>query len=293
MIQYLKYNEIDFKKYDDCIDMSNNTRIYAYSYYLDVVADNWDALVFNDYEYVMPLTWRRKYLVKYIYNPCWTQQLGIFSSKELSKEIIELFIKSIPKSFLKFSINFNSFNSNYDFKNEKVNYILPLNSPYEQLFKNYKYVRRRTKKIIDERNIEIIKSNDFEAIIELFVNEKQDEVALKIEDYNKLKRLISNFQAKDKVDIVLAKNSEDGLLLGGAIFLKDKKRITYLFSSVTQRGRDEQVMTSIIDLIIKNYANTDFILDFEGSMIPGIAFFFKSFGAKQEIYFNYQKSLSF
>ena len=37
MIQHLKYNEIDFKKYDDCIDTSNNTRIYAYSYYLDSI----------------------------------------------------------------------------------------------------------------------------------------------------------------------------------------------------------------------------------------------------------------
>ena len=55
MIQYLKNKEIDFKKYDACIAAAINSRIYAYSWYLNIVADNWDALVLNDYEAVMPL----------------------------------------------------------------------------------------------------------------------------------------------------------------------------------------------------------------------------------------------
>ena len=88
MIQYLKNKEIDFKKYDACIEAAINSRIYAYSWYLNIVADNWDALVLNDYEAVMPLPWRQKYFIKYIYPPAWTQQLGVFSSAEVNETLM-------------------------------------------------------------------------------------------------------------------------------------------------------------------------------------------------------------
>ncbi|VAW26447.1 hypothetical protein MNBD_BACTEROID04-1052, partial [hydrothermal vent metagenome] len=58
MIYYYKRNQIDIVKYDTCITKSINTRVYANSWYLDIVADNWDVLVLNDYEAVMPLPWR-------------------------------------------------------------------------------------------------------------------------------------------------------------------------------------------------------------------------------------------
>jgi hypothetical protein len=52
-------------------------------------------------------------------------------------------------------------------------------------------------------------------------------------------------------------------------------------------------MTQVIDSILKKYSETDYILDFEGSMIPGIARFFKSFGAKEEEYFSFKKYVVF
>jgi hypothetical protein len=64
MIKYITRVDLDVKKYDDCIEKSKNTRIYAYSFYLDIVTNSWDVLVLNDYEYVMPITWNRKYLIK-------------------------------------------------------------------------------------------------------------------------------------------------------------------------------------------------------------------------------------
>ena len=73
MIRYIRRKEIDIAKYDACIETAINARIYAYSWYLDIVADNWDILVLNDYEAVMPLPWRSKYFIKYVYPPAWTQ----------------------------------------------------------------------------------------------------------------------------------------------------------------------------------------------------------------------------
>jgi len=289
MIKYVKRESIDIKKYNICIGQSKNTRIYAFSWYLDLVADNWDALILDDYKAVMPLPWRSKYFIKYIYTPCWAQQLGVFSSCKISEELIHKFIEKIPKKFKKITINFNTDNQILG-KNtlERANYILPLNKPYQELFREYKYVRRRGKKLLDKSKIVITNTSNYKEIISLFKSQKQLEVNLKISDYDKLESLLAFLKQLKKVDIIVAKNPKKELL-GGAFFIKDNKRITYLFSSISQEGRNEQVMTYVIDNLIEKYANSNLILDFEGSMIPGIAFFFRSFGAKKEFYYHWSK----
>src|ERR1044071_9207251 len=92
-IQYLTYKEIDKVKWDACIDNADNGLIYAYSFYLDHLALHWDALVFNDYEIVMPLTWNKKYGIYYLYQPFLTAQLGVFG-KNISEEIFSKFLKA-------------------------------------------------------------------------------------------------------------------------------------------------------------------------------------------------------
>ena len=82
MITYLTRTQLNKNEYDNCIHNAPQSKVYALSWYLDIVADNWGALVLNNYEAVMPLPWRKKYGICYVYPPCWTQQLGVFSKKE-------------------------------------------------------------------------------------------------------------------------------------------------------------------------------------------------------------------
>ncbi|MGZ3950491.1 MAG: hypothetical protein ACXVBZ_03805, partial [Flavisolibacter sp.] len=77
-IYYKRRHEVEIDKWDRCISGSSNGLIYAYSYYLDATADNWDALVLNDYQAVMPLPWRKKFGVFYLYQPSFAAQLGVF-----------------------------------------------------------------------------------------------------------------------------------------------------------------------------------------------------------------------
>ena len=83
MIQYIKRKNIDVAKYDACIANSIQSRIYAFSWYLDIVADNWDVLVLDDYKAVMPIPWRKKFGIKYTYTPLRVLELGIFSTEEV------------------------------------------------------------------------------------------------------------------------------------------------------------------------------------------------------------------
>src|SRR6476619_1837147 len=71
-------HNIDAYKWDNCIKNSEANRLYASYIYLQHVADNWSGLVMNDYAAVMPITWRRKWNIRYAYHAPFIQQLGLF-----------------------------------------------------------------------------------------------------------------------------------------------------------------------------------------------------------------------
>ena len=77
-----KETNLDVDKYDACIENSIQSRIYAFSWYLDIVADNWDVLVLDDYKAVMPIPWKKKYFIKYIAQPLFLSAIGCFFERK-------------------------------------------------------------------------------------------------------------------------------------------------------------------------------------------------------------------
>ena len=148
-INYLTYQQINKKKWDACVDTAPNGLIYAYSFYLDTMAKNWDALVLGDYEIVMPLTWNKKYRIHYLYQPAFTACLGVFG-KLLTAEIVNAFLNAIPAKFKYWDIYFNPGNlfKIKDFElYQRMNYVLHLNDSYDNLYKAYRdNLKRNIKK---------------------------------------------------------------------------------------------------------------------------------------------------
>jgi len=108
-IKYVPYQELNFSKWDRCIDTAYNREIYAYSWFLDSVTNHWDALVENDYDKVMPLPVSSFMGKSFIYQPLMAPELGIFSpilfTKTRLMNLLTLFLKNINTlNFL--SINF-------------------------------------------------------------------------------------------------------------------------------------------------------------------------------------------
>ncbi len=107
-INIIPSDQIDKEKWDTCIDRSVNDLIYAHSYYLDQIADNWHGIIVNDYECVMPVPWRKKFGIRYCYDVPFIQQLGYFNTLDIDHIIlVDTFF-----SFIKYGhYNFNYNNS--------------------------------------------------------------------------------------------------------------------------------------------------------------------------------------
>jgi hypothetical protein len=110
-IEYLSHNEINTQQWDNCVNQAMNGNIFAYSWFLDVVADDWDALILNDYQAIMPLPYVEKRNKRYLVNPPFTYQLGIYNTAIHFPEINTEFIRLAQSKFYGIDYKLNNFNN--------------------------------------------------------------------------------------------------------------------------------------------------------------------------------------
>jgi hypothetical protein len=288
-IQYLKYNQIDFKKYDFCIENAYNSRIYAFSWYLDIVAEKkWEILVLNDYEAVMPLPIRKKYLIKYVYNPLWILQLGVFS---VNKNIDEdSFLKKVFETYKLIDIRLNITNKIELFKHEKKvkqTHFLEL-TDYDTIKSNFRSDRKKDLKRAVKAGLNEKWNASLDEFLALYSkNLKARSNAFDNNDYDRINLLLQTCIEKDKGDL-LSIYDENNQLVAAGFFLKHHKRITILVSTTDLNNRKNGANTFLINQAIQKYLTHYEIFDFGGSSITSIANYFLSFGALEDTYFQIQ-----
>jgi hypothetical protein len=284
MIKFVPHHLIDRDKYDRCISQAKNSRIYAFSWYLDCVTEKWDALISDSYKAVMPLPRRKKYGLNYIYTPPWTQQLGIFSPELISEEEVYQFIKKIPVKFILVDYMLNASNPLKRFSHkEKNNFILSLNQSFETLLAGFNKNRRRISKQ-NFANFHIEKKGSSSVFLELFKRHDKH-FTIRNDAFQKMQKLLT----LDNEHVHIWNVYKENECVGGLLWLKDAQRITYLVPAIMEEVKKEHVNTFLVNELICEHQQQDLLLDFEGSMIPGVARFYESFGAKTEIYYFYKK----
>jgi hypothetical protein len=287
MIRYIKNSEINTEKWDECIMNAFNGIVYAYSWYLDIVHENWDALVEGDYERVMPLPVSEKLGVHYIFQPFFVQQLGVFSKSILTPEIVRVFIEHIPDKYKLVDINLNSYNmldsKEYDVVMNK-NFVLDLINKYTTLSSKYATNTKRNLKKSLNGKLSKVKGIKPESLIQLFRDNKGKVVKKWGEtEYQRLHRLMYMAIYKGR-GLVYGIFGEHNQLCAGAFFLKSHNRLIFLFSATNQLGKQNAAMTFLIDSVIQEFSPGKMVLDFEGSNDKNLARYYKGFGAKEVEY---------
>jgi len=281
-IRYRKRHEIDNDKWNLCIETAPNGLIYAYSFYLDGTADNWDALILNDYEAVMPLPWRKKIGFYYLYQPFFSAQLGVFGNT-INANLVENFLKAIPSKFKLWELSLNHqniFRLNSFRLFERANFVLPLNHAYETLYTNYREsIKRNIKKSVQYG---CHKKTDFDIddVIELSRQQKHIASDDEFQKFKNLYLLLKDKSASKTYGIFSDKNE----LIASCVFTFSHNRAYYILVGNHPNGRTLGASHALIDAFIKDHAGQNLTLDFEGSDIKNLAFFYSSFGAMEEKY---------
>lgn len=281
-IQHLRRHQVDTSKWDQCVANAVNGLLYAHSFYLDHMADNWDALVLGDYEAVMPLTWRMKFGIKYLCQPFTTPHLGIFSLRPVDKQLMEAFVNRIPGRFKLIDIDLNEGNNflNGPTITQRRNYVLPLTSPYLTLYENYNRHARRKLRKAGEAGLQLAEGISIESIAALSYNMMLEKEYVPKGEYEKFIRLFKNIQPHVEACNTMAAIDSTGNMIASDAYIVYKQRVYSLLAGNRQQANECGGFYFVLDNLIKKYAGTGYVFDFEGSDVPGIAFVFECLGAQ-------------
>ena len=283
-LQIIPSHQIDTAKWDNCVEANANGLIYATSGYLNAMADNWSGLVIDDYAAIVPLPWRRKWGIVYLYTPPFTQQLGFIGTKAISPQEIKHQLTSFAKygDYL-----FNDANTSLSDAlgcSPCNNYISNLNRHYEEIKASYK---KSFQKNVNRANHQ-----------ELFYTESLDidEATTLFYQYNKLKishveqsslanfnQLCKKWQPAGKVMIRKVTNAH-GELLSIVLLLTDSKRYYNLINYTSEAGRLVEANYYLYDHVFRELAGSKKLFDFEGSDLPGVKAFYESMGGVGQPY---------
>ncbi len=289
MVTHVLHTEIDKQKWDECILQSPNSMVYACSWYLDCMAPYWEALIMGDYDYVMPLPVRSKFGVKYVFQPFITAQLGIFGYEKNTEEIVNIFMQQFNAvtKFAEYDLNYACHTNAYHLVNRN-NFILPFKQQgYTQIHNNYHRLAKRKLALAKKNNIIISEHIDYNVIIDLCKEDTlQKNIGIALHEFEDAKKLFS-YATAQKICITVGAYKNNVLQASIAAIIYNHRIFSLVAGNVAE-AKTNGAFYAVLDYLLQKYADTNYIFDFEGSDIDGIAFVFKNLGGIAEPYYYYK-----
>ena len=274
MIKRLTYAEIDFEKYQNCLENSAQRNFYASRFILDHLCETWDLLIFDHYEFVMPVPIRKKYGLNFVIMPLFCQQLGV-SGPHDDREVEEQFLLFLLRNYKIVYYSFHFSNNFISDLPKKKNYFIG-KTEFSSLRKQYFKGRKSTVKTAQYlQSKELTLGENLHFITQNFKGlEKKS-------DLDKFIKYVSFLQSKNMLKLFGAFKDEQ--LISLAIMISTDDRLFLLGLVNDENFRSDNGASFLIDRILReNISLKSF--DFMGSSIRGIEVFFKSFGSELQEY---------
>lgn len=294
MLQWIRNSAIDRQKWDNCINQCHWGNVYALSTYLDILTQNhWEALIYGDYEMIMPVPLRKKLGITYTYRPDFCQQLGVFALQNTISEIIlSAFYSELYKKCSQIIYPLNYQNHCLPIKGlsfkKRTNFILNLYSSYQKLYENYSGDLKRNLIKSSKAGLVLKQGIEIKTVIQLYK-----------ETWNHLHYISDNgYLQFEKLVFSLGKNAlsesygvyQHDKLMAACVVFNYKNRIYYPFSAISNDGRKFGAAAFMIDSILQQYTGSGIQFDFEGSDLESVSFFYKKFNPVNEPYYQMEKT---
>lgn len=282
-LQKIKRKNLDLEKYSKAINEALNYRIYAEYWYLDILTEEkWECWIWGDYEAVMPIPLQYKFGFKFVLQPIYCQQLGVFYKEEIPDTLFREFEKKLHQYRVR-SYCFNEENTErYNPKGQKkVNYVLDLNRPYEEIFEDYSRNKRRDVRKSKRMGTMVERSDNLQRFLDLH-NENYQHLAHLLRP-EITQKILHTLLKKEKLILYEVFDKSDNLI-AVQVLAAFSDRVLYLGLARDKKTENHNASSRALDFFIENYAGRDLTLDFEGSANPKIAHFMEGFGAEKKIY---------
>ncbi|WP_181307776.1 GNAT family N-acetyltransferase [Rufibacter sp. XAAS-G3-1] len=293
MIQVLRHHEINFARWAACLLSAPEPLVYLQAWYLDVVCGGqWEALVeVQDDEYVslFPLPVKKLLGSKKVYQPLFTQQLGLVTTPASRHKAVEEYLAFLPELYTQVQYQMAlpkgaslELPEPWVFR-LRPNYELSLAAEYAVLRQHYTTNHRRNLKKAETTQLVLVSATTISPLLGLFQSTKGKELPyLRPRHYQKLEKLYRQAQKEGVGEVWEVRNQNK--LLAAAFILRTAHRITFLFGASAAEGRTRNAMAFLLDQLMQQEGGSGKTFDFEGSEVPGVANFYAGFGAQPVMY---------
>jgi len=292
MIRYVKHQAVDRLQWDALIGKAPNGLIYALSWYLDSVSPGWEAVVKEEqgrYVAVMPLPVRTKFGFRYLKQPLFAQQLGVFYLEAPTPQEWQEIGHVLRKRF-RFVTRYSFNTANADLLTNEAfgvpitafkTYYLSLRPTHAQLLAGYKANRRWRLNQARRQDLRLAPTTNIDLMIQIF----HENTASKIygvvgEDYEYrlLRTLYASAAKKGLAEMWQAQLPDDDVVAMILLF-KFNNQFIYIFNSSTAVGKETGAISLLLDGVFRTYAGQEICFDFEAPEVATVAHFYGSFGS--------------
>jgi hypothetical protein len=278
-IHYLSRSHIDTNKWDKCIAYAVNGTVYGYSWFLDIVAPNWGALVGNDYHAVLPLVKGVKNGIDIIFQPNFARYLGLFSPNSISNELVNVFFNAIPKSFRYIEMNLNPF-FNFEISGAetivKSTYNIDLTERGNVLSRNYSEATKNILHRVTASGIKVFRSNSLSQFLS-FIIKTSPYLYSNQNETNLIKSLVSQSLSMSIGEIYGAYTARNELC-AAAFFIKANKKNHCLILTNNSEGIENNALYAVVDSYCNANAETNSVLEFDAMGCNKLEGMFLGFG---------------
>jgi len=284
VIEYVRHPNIASQQWDQCIRSSFNGSLEAYSWYLNLFCDQWDALIEGDYKTVMPLPVKKRLGQLLVYMPPFIRQLGIYSPEQLSVDRTTEFLTLLKKKFRIVHIGLNKYTpipeGIFPVSREGF-YELDLIQPYLRTVRKYSPECRNRIHLASARQYNIIRGIAPSDVIAFLKREKiRTEKAVMENDYKMLRMLIASLIRYKAGELYGAYNKVNMLSCVG-LFVWSNSSAILIFAAATRNAIEDNAHLLLYDRFIEKYSETNVTLHFEYTDIHHTPDVYGSFGASE------------
>lgn len=293
-LRYLRHSQLNLPAWDACVAAATTAVPYAQAWWLQATAGRWDAVVETGadggYRSVLPLPRKRRPWGREVYQPAFTQQLGLLTTAASEHKALPDYLRLLPGRYARFYAQLHDGQPapavlpGYALT-PRTTYHLPLAPAADVLCQGYAadYQRRLRQNLTRELPLLVKPLTDISPLIDLFRHTKGPAAGLQERHYTQLRQLSASARHHGQALLLAVYAPEAGVpteLLAAALFVRYRERLVYLFAAASPAGKQRGAPLLLLDHVIRQHAGTPgLVLDFEGGMIPSIARFFANFGA--------------
>ncbi|MGY8964371.1 MAG: hypothetical protein ACKVKW_01380 [Flavobacteriales bacterium] len=265
--------------------------------YIDSLALRWGAVCGE--ATVLPMAWKRRWLLRVAYTPFAVQQWGPVGSCDAAE--LKALVAGIPRRFTKVDIAMSQpqgwqaptgwhwgQRGRLNRWESLPNHELPLGQSYETIHTNYSKQCLRNLKKASKADLQAFDQDSPTLLIQTFQANQGRKYDVPSGYLSAMSQVMyqAMHQGRGKVLTLYGPGNQ---LHAGLFLIQSQNRVVMLFSCVTAAGLTSGAMTHLIDQAIIDAVGRYDLFDFEGSKAPGLARFYQGFGAKLVPYLRFQR----